>query len=237
MKKTKALFIISLALSVFLVGCLSDKQEKNTDVPGRDGKAAPPAGNISPEKEANRPLTGLLPSKKGFIWYYNGFAEYSHRMNLTSVENKAGVYVYSIEGMVDDPSGGEAKNRDWSLRITYTLTDGAMIQEKRESAMLDSKFDRLEIIKAPLVKGTKWAQQVTDKAGNTAILDCIIENVGSNGGSTIYTVVYRERGSDYYEKRELKEGVGIMSFEKLLSLEGNSFPAGYYLYEEASGYK
>ncbi|KJS15213.1 MAG: hypothetical protein VR69_13890 [Peptococcaceae bacterium BRH_c4b] len=236
MQKTKTILIISLSLSVFLSGCLSGKREQIPEVPGRDGKTTPPSGNISPANNESLRLAGLLP-KEGFTWYYNGFAEYGHRMTLASVENKQGVYTYKIEGVVDDPSGGEAKNRDWSLRITYTVANGTMIQEKKESTMLDSKFDRLEIIKTPLEKGTAWKQQVKDKSGATAILNCKIEGVRTTDESDFYTVLYREEDSDYYEKREIKEGVGIFSFEKLLSVDGNSFPAGYNLNEEASGYK
>lgn len=219
---------------VILAGC-NPFQPAGED--NNNNRPEVPAPTENPAAEDNRQLAGLLPDKEGYTWYYNGFAEYGHRMTLNELNKADDTYTYSIEGEVDDPSGGEAPDRDYSLQITYTITGGGLTQVKREFMMLDSEYDRLELIKTPLEKGTRWNQQVADRDNNQAVLECTIEDVRETGGAKIYHVTYRQQDSDYYEKREIKEGVGVIAFEKLLVLQDQSFPAGYSLNEEASGYK
>jgi hypothetical protein len=51
------------------------------------------------------------------------------------------------------------------------------------------------------------------------------------GGATIYTVLYQDMNSDYYEKREIKTGVGIIRAETLWMTEEGNFPLEYYLFQ------
>lgn len=174
-------------------------------------------------------LNLFLPNTTGFTWNYSGFAEYDHQMRLESVQKRGATTLYLIKGEVGDPSGGEAQ-RDRSLNITYIVGGGVWIQEKIEQAMMDSEFDRLEVLRGPIIVGGKWTQRQTDKKGRMRTLDCTIEEI-RNETQRVLVVFYRDRDSDYYEKRLITQGIGITMFEKLwMSPEGN-FEIGYQLYE------
>lgn len=176
-------------------------------------------------------LSRLLPSQPGFEWMYSGFAEYSHEMTLGSIVDEPQKRTYYISGMVGDPSGGES-TADLSLLMKYIIEENRLIQEKTEEAMLDSKYVSLILIKTPLVVGNYWSQTVTEKTGAvTRITSQITDVKYSDAGSRQFVVLYSDNNSPYYEQRIIQEGTGIVSFEKLLELTGDSFPAGYTLNE------
>lgn len=176
------------------------------------------------------PLSALLPSELGYSWIYNGFAEYGHTMTLNNIEDDPTHRIYTITGEVDDMSGGESL-ADNSISIQYILFGNELIQEKAELHMLDSKFDRLTLIKTPLVAGTTWTQDVIDKDGNSSRINAIIKKVEIvDDNKTQYTIRYDDVNSAYFEERIIREGVGVVSVEKLLELSDTSFPAGYTLY-------
>lgn len=175
-------------------------------------------------------LSTLLPSESGYSWIYNGFAEYGHTMTLESIVDDSDKKIYTITGEVDDMSGGEGL-LDGSISIRYILSGNALIQEKTELRMLDSKFNRLTLIKTPLVEGTTWTQDAFDKDGNTTKINAIIKKVEIvDGSKSQYTVYYDDVNSAYFEERIIREGVGVVSVEKLLELSDMSFPASYTLY-------
>lgn len=216
MKKYTSMLLVVFTLMLFLSSC-STRNDK-------------------PVNSANIQLSKLLPSKEGYTWFYSGFAEYGHVMKLNSIDKKGGMFTFNIKGQVDDPSGGEAKNRDYGLQLSYIINNGVLTQLKKETTMQDSKFDKIELIRLPLEKGTKWVQTVKAKDNTSAVLDCVIEDINTLDGVKIYTIIYQERDSFYYEKRNIKEGVGVLLFEKIFVTDDQRFPAGYYLNEEASGY-
>lgn len=234
MKIFKLSFVLAALLIFFTMGCA----QKDTKDPENNPTPAKPGNTAEDQyREKNLKLAALLPEKEGFTWIYNGFAEYGHTMTLKSIDKKDNNYTYNIDGMVEDMSGGEAgKTKDFSLNVIYTIEKGALIQTKKETAMLDSPFDRLVLIRTPLEVGTKWEQEVKNRDNKAVTLDCSISEIKNTEGINIYTVNYKDKGSDYFERREFKQGVGLVLFEKLLILSDQSFPAGYYLYEEASGY-
>src|SRR5699024_8596956 len=52
---------------------------------------------------------------------------------------------------------------------------------------------------------------------------------------------YEDTDSDYYQKRDIKEGVGVLSFEHLYIFEDNDdevedMPIGYEIYYDATGF-
>lgn len=227
MKLFRLFIYVILIITIPLSGCAAEKKTK-TD---------PPQDTNNPVYTANIQLQNLLPSKEGFVWLYDGFAEYGHKMTLNSIEKKDNIYTYNINGEVYDPSGGEAKNRDFGIILSYVIENGQLSQIKKEAAMMDSQFDQLILIKSPLIKGTNWTQNVISKDNKSTTLNCSIEDVQNVNGINIYTVLYADKNSKYYEKRQIKDGVGTLSFEKLYITEEQDFPIAYYLYEEASGYK
>ncbi len=175
-------------------------------------------------------LSQLLPGILGYTWLYDGYAEYSHEMELRQIIDEEQKRTYVIEGEVGDASGGES-TIDRNIRLRYIIDGNSLIQEKTERAMLDSKFDRLTLIKTPLEIGTFWPEQVTDRQGNTVLMNAYIQKIELTAdGKKEYTVKYQDTASDYFEVRVIKEGVGVVFFEKLLELEDTSFPAGYFLF-------
>ena len=175
-------------------------------------------------------LSGLLPESKGFIWRYDGFAEYSHQMQLDSINILDQKREYVITGEVGDPSGGES-NLDRSIGIKYTIDGHRIIQEKVESAMLDSKFNKITLIQTPLSVGNSWQEQVVDKQGQATTLKAFIQKIEIVDGIKQYTVRYDDVNSSYYEERVIKENIGVINVEKLLELQDSSFPVTYFLFD------
>src|SRR5690625_7624509 len=95
-----------------------------------------------------RSLTQLLPYKTGYTWTYNGAVEYGHRMNLKLIDEKADKAIYTVEGEVDDVSGGES-GKDYSLDVTYTVTSDTLGQEGESETMMDNIFEEIELIQKP----------------------------------------------------------------------------------------
>lgn len=176
-------------------------------------------------------LSKLFPDTKGVKWIYNGFAEYSHEMSLENIINNKDSREYIIKGEAGDPSSGESKtNRNIDLK--YTILDNKILQEKVESAMLDSKFDSITLIQTPLVAGTQWTDDLMDKEGKRTTMNSFIEKVEINSqGKKQYTIKYKDMASEYYEIRVIEEGKGIIKFEKLLELKDSSFPVSYSLFK------
>jgi hypothetical protein len=175
-------------------------------------------------------LEALLPNVTGYSWIYNGFAEYGHTMTLDSITDEPTRRIYTIKGEIADMSDGEGTmNRDITIR--YILTGNQLVQEKTEDLMLDSKFDRITLIKTPLEAGTTWNEILMDKSGNSGEIDAIIKKVEIlANGQKEYTVHYNDVNSPYYEERVIREGVGVVSVEKWLELKDSSFPVSYFLY-------
>lgn len=183
----------------------------------------------------NNALSALLPHRVNYKWRYNGFAEYGHSMKLDRIEKNKSETEYYISGTVDDMSDGESK-KDFSLKIVYTVTGDTIIQDKKETTMMDSRFDTLEIIKMPLKKDNKWYQTQVDSNGKSHKLLCSIDDITTENGFNTYLVSYRDTSETYYEKRKICEGIGVIWFEKLLEVDNQAFPITYSLYKEASGY-
>jgi hypothetical protein len=221
-KKSFKLFGVSLFLLVFILfSCTISPDETST----------PPAETTTAEvvfeQEA---LSALLPSEIGYTWIYNGFAEYGHTMTLDAILASVDSSVYEISGEVADMSGGEG-NFSVDLTLKYILSGNSIVQEKTEEMMLDSKFDRLTLIKLPFEVGNTWTEIVINpETQNEVTLISVIETVEMVDGAMQYTVRYDDANSDYYELRVFREGVGVISVEKLLELTDGNFPASYSLF-------
>lgn len=211
----KKIVVLLIVVSVLLTGCFGKGKEKEVDL-------AP-----------NEQVIKLLPNE-GFKWSYNGFVDYRHEMELISITTNENRVLYKITGEVEDASGGES-NSDYTLDIYYIIQGDALIQKKEAPMMMDSDFDELTIIKAPLEVGTKWEEEIVDKDGNKrTIVGKIMDIAGEE--DKIYKISYNEPESDYYETREIAEGFGIISFTRSMIFDGESYSIGYGLYGDGSGY-
>jgi hypothetical protein len=189
----------------------------------------------TPKIDENKEIMKLLPDKEGFEWKYSGFAEYSHAMTLKSIEKDEEITTFYIEGNVFDASDGETgDNPDaYKLRIEYSVSDGILLRTKREKKMMDSFFDVIELIRYPMEKGMEWSQIAMDKEGHEVEIETRIMDIYNTDDKKVYKVKYKDRNSDYYEIREIKEGTGVISYTRLWKdQDNNSFEIGYSLFLE-----
>lgn len=209
-------------------------QQENDDSQSPDSR--PSDQESDGESHDIAEMARLLPARPDYQWSYHGFAEYGHRMVLQEISKQGDSITYHVKGEVDDMSGGEAK-RDFSFSITYTVKPGVLIQNKTGEAMMDTPFKDLELIRTPLQKGNTWIQETAKEDGTKVTLETTITDVREENGQKIYTVVYKDTRSEYYEKREIKEGVGVLSYEKLYMDPNGNFTIGYYIYYPGTGYR
>ena len=195
--------------------------------------------NNKAQDTASKELELLLPEKEGFKWVYNGFAEYGHDMKLDSIDKSNNKITYVITGTVADMSDGESgfPESHFDIALKYIIENGTLTQTKTEQAMMDSEFDKLELIKLPLETGNTWTQNVLDKNGESREIKSEIVNISEAKGIKTYTVLYKDMSDSYYEKRDIREGYGTISFFKeWKDQDGNAYEIGYFIYEEMSGY-
>lgn len=175
-------------------------------------------------------LSKLLPDEEGYTWNYFGFAEYGHTMTLNSITDTSAMRTYTLSGEVMDMSDGES-GFDFSIDLKYIIKGNSLMQEVDSQVMLDNEIPKITLIKSPLVPGNYWNQNVQKKNGETITLSSMITQVSLRENNVKeYTVIYEDFSSPYYEKRIIREGVGVVSFQKLMTLGGDSFPIGYQLY-------
>ena len=184
-------------------------------------------------------LTELLPYKKGYTWDYDGAIEYGHKMELKSIEELAEKVIYTVEGEVEDVSGGESK-KDFSLDVTYTVTEDRLTQTVYSETMMDNNFSQIELIRLPLSEGNKWVQKQKNSEGEEISLESSIDSIEKDGNQKVYTVTYEASDSEYYEKRKIKEGVGVIAFEHLYINEDDvnqsNMPMGYEINYNSTGF-
>lgn len=245
----KIIFVVSIILlmTIIISACGSSSSKNNETNNHSENQVTDEkdnSDNNSADKNENKNdpedllLTKLLPYKAGYTWKYNGAVEYGHRMHLKSIEEEKEKAIYTVDGEVEDVSGGESP-KDFSLNLTYTVTSDSLIQKVESETMMDNNFSEIELIQTPLAEGTKWTQRQENTEGKDVTLESTIESVRKDGEQKIYTVIYEDTNSNYYQKREIKEGVGVLSFEHLYIFENDkeeSMPMGYEIYYDATGF-
>lgn len=228
--KTKTIIILVSTLMI-ISACTSNPMEIEDTMPNT--QTTNPNSTIDSSKEkGSEILLELLPSESGYTWIYNGSYEYGHQMTIDSIETNPDTAqtIFNISGQVEDMSSGESM-KDYHLNIKYIVSNASIIQQKSDEMMMDSLFNEIEIIKLPLDKNSKWEQTVHKEDGTTTVLNCKIEKIVIDEGKKVYSILYDDANSDYYEKRELMEQVGIISFEKLYIKDSEEpFVLSYRLY-------
>lgn len=241
MKKNKLYLICTiLVLTLLICSCQNQPAPNVTTVPplATEEIVTIPTNDTLPslslfKKGTSKELLTLLPQDIGFTWFYSGFAEYGHIMTLDDIttDRKTCNTIYHISGMVDDVSGGESK-KDYSMTVKYTVTDKSIIQKICGEMVLDTDFEKIELIRLPLKKGNSWNQKVKYKKGKKTVLHTTIEDIVVKNGAKTYTIVYKDKNSDYFERRTIQENIGVVSFEKLyIPKKDKPFVIGYYLYK------
>jgi hypothetical protein len=188
--------------------------------------------DVIDHSQQNEEIKELLPDREGYVWKYNGFAEYGHRMEIESIDEESSKTTYSILGEVDDMSGGES-GLDMDMDFTYVIMEGKLFQYTGSGRQMDSTFKEMVLITTPLEEGNEWTQKAITREDVEVELDCMIEAVIDDG---TYVVRYEQKDSNYYEVRHIRIDTGIILFERLFVSGADEFEIGYYLYDEISGY-
>ncbi|MFP4200166.1 MAG: S-layer homology domain-containing protein [Clostridia bacterium] len=163
-------------------------------------------------------VSDFLPSFEGFRWRVSGIADYGHQLTISSISVGQETITYRADGEVDDLSGGES-GKDYSLSVSYVVSDDAMVQRKSGETMLDSKWDEIELLRDPIEEDATW-QQTVGEGDDATTLSCTIEDVGGERGERVVKIRYEDVDGPYYEYREIQEHVGVVGFERLM-LDGD----------------
>jgi cytoskeletal protein RodZ len=214
MKKKLVMLLVMIVMVFSFVACSKDKPAE--DLP------------------LNQELVKLLP-QEGFKWAYNGAAEYYHEMVLESITADDKQAIFKITGEVEDISSGEG-NKDYGIELYYEISGDSLKQRKTAPMMLDSEYDVITIIKAPLETGTKWTEEVKDQSGRKVTIEASIIEVVDDEQGKIYRVSYKNKKTGYAESRKIMENFGVIAFTKLVEVDGQAFTYGYGLYGLGSGY-
>lgn len=182
--------------------------------------------------ENQNPLFNILPGSKDFKWTYKGLAEYGHEMIIENKLSENDQTIYKIKGKVYNLKD----SKDYPFELSYTITDESLIQDKKEENMMDSKFDKLILLKLPLKEGNTWQQKVLNPSEKNTTLKSTIIDITSVNNKNVYTVKYEDINSKYYEIRKIKENIGVIYFEKNIQNNNNYYNVNYSLDKKNSGY-
>jgi len=218
MKWKRVWIVVVMMILIILAGCT------------RQGLGDPTATKndeqiIGMYSEALDELMPQMPTS----WIYSGTAEYNHVMSIGEIYETMGQKIYRIYGEVEDMTGGNS-GADFRFELAYSVLGDSIVQSKKGQMLMDSDYDKIILIKLPLEIGNTWSENIIDNEGNSVKITSVIEDISEDEG-TIYTVRYSAKGSEYYEVREIKEGSGVVHFEKVLFYDGDMFPVQYSLFK------
>lgn len=237
MKRITVFLLILLILVLGLDACqYSDKasvdpvEEPAVEVPVVEPQK--PSMSKEEEAEAFEVLRSYLPLKEGFVWSYDGFAEYGHTMTIEQRFQREDSLQMMITGLADDMSGEMAESL-LKLDLEYTVEDGQWKQKRNAPRMMGKDIVDMVLLRCPLEVGNAWDQEVRTVEGETLYLHAEIKAIDDKEN---IIVRYEDTGSDYYEERTFSKGLGITSFQSLFQADDENFEIGYFLNREISGY-
>ena len=213
MTKKISIFLL-IALMIFpLIACKSDD-----DAPA----------------ELNESLVELMP-EENFKWAYIGRDEYYHEMVLESITPSEDQYIYKVTGAVrENSTDGSAE--DFNIELYYEIKGNSFKQIKTAPMMLDSEYDQMTLIKAPLEVGTKWTEEVRDFNDEKQTIHGEIVKATETEKGMLYEVFYKNPKIEYSESRQIVEGLGVVAFTKVIGSGEQKSQYGYGLYGRNSGY-
>jgi len=217
MKKIITLILV-LTLAFTMIACGKNDESSNEDL----------------NKPLNTDLVDLLP-KETFKWAYGGQNDYYHEMTLDTIDATETKSVYTITGAVKATVAG-VDTSDYNINLTYVIQGDSIKQIKDADRMLDSEYDEITLIKAPLEEGNSWTEKIVDKKGKTQTIKSSITKVDESEDGRYYEVLYKNTKNDYVEIRRILTGHGVVAFSKQISVNGKPIQYQYVLYGRNSGY-
>src|SRR5699024_7714365 len=109
-KKNFILLITVFLMAVITSACGSSSNQNNETKKASNNKKNKEENNNENDENNKKDLhlTELLPDKKSYKWEYDGSEEYGHEIELKTIEESADKVDYTLEGEVEDASGGES---------------------------------------------------------------------------------------------------------------------------------
>jgi len=164
-------------------------------------------------------LIFYLPEKEG-TWIYEGTGVYYHQMILEDIVKLSDTIFYKIKGEILSDQQDSTYD-EYLTEIRYSLSPKGWQQEISKSKLLDSRYKGMYLLKFPLEVNNTWHENVLDFQGKQVDITSKIKSIETVAGKKVITVKYEEDKSDYYEVREIKEGIGVVDFKQNLLVNGN----------------
>lgn len=203
-------FSLVLIILVLIVSCNTQDQVKPQET----------LGNINE-------ITALLPTINT-TWIYKGTGVYYHEMILEDIISSDQSVYYKIKGEILSDEKNSNYN-DYLTEIRYIVSQKGWQQELQQSKLLDSKYKGMYLLKFPIEEDNIWEEKVLDFDDNRKTITGKIESIDIIEGEKIITVSHSEKNSDYYELRKIKEGIGVVEFEKNIKINEEDHILGYSL--------
>ena len=139
-----------------------------------------------------------------------------HSIKITDIIKDDNITKYYIDGYVNSEFDKPSQNVDDFINIEYTITDSIFRQEciKRENFM-ETRYNDLELLRLPFNKGAIWTWEVHDSILDKIVqIECTISSITKEDDVVVYEVTYKDTASGYNEVRKIKEGIGIIYYQK-----------------------
>jgi len=175
-----------------------------------------------------RELKTLLPPEKTVLRYF-GLAEYAHVVTWENTFLKPEGIIYEFNGEFRDGSGvpGNFKIQYELDKNNFTITENVTENTRSGEKKVNSIFQGMVILKAPVRVGNSWKQEVklneNSYTMNSLITEAHVDKDNTN--FVVYTVKYTVEGLTsyfndmYIQERKFKTGRGMIAFSQLM--EGN----------------
>ena len=170
-------------------------------------------------------LKSILPPFDTDLRYF-GLAEYGHFVKWTGTSTSQNRIIYEFNGYFNDGSGipGSFKVNYVLDRNSFTITENVVENTRDNNGKINSIISDMIILKAPLVPGNSWKQDIVID-GEDLTMDALITGVKVDQGNPywlIYTVRYTIDSIQgyfddrYIQERSFKTGRGMISFSQLM---------------------
>lgn len=199
----KSRFGVLVVLVIILSGCSRDDFSINDDFP------------------PNQVLSAYLPAED---FEFMGERGYYHYYKNINVEEQSDRILISITGEVKDNSRNIGKN-DHGFQIELWVDSEKMVQTFSGQMLNESEFDRLILLKMPIIEEATWEFDALDKLGRKQTVTGRIVKI-EDRNETIEVEYSTKAG--IFEKRTIEKNRGTISFVKQVAYKDAVTYTGYH---------
>lgn len=195
---------IVVFLAMFILGCSNDQFEVNADNP------------------PSQDLNDYLPYNELEFMGEGGYYHYYKFIETETLEDR---HFVSISGEVKDNSKSSGKN-DHGFQIELWIDSEKMVQTSSGQMLNESEFERLIVLKTPIVEAASWKFEAHDRLGEKQVVTGRIIEIDDEN-ETIVIEYSTETG--IFEKRTMKKKFGTTSFVKQVAYKDAVTFSGYHM--------